>query len=156
MEGLVGTFRPPDLRPVAAEAGAVEGEPRPLYTWEVPRDSSIGLVRSYTPSDGGAPRLVVRLRWGFLGVWDTRAGAFLGALTLPHTHQTFRSLVTYQRPSDGRARVAAGSDGGSFCIFDGDDLRLVREIQTVAGDCHVHSLLAYHEPTTGTTRIVSG
>jgi hypothetical protein len=32
MAGLVGTIRLADLTPVAGEGGAVEGDPRPVYT----------------------------------------------------------------------------------------------------------------------------
>jgi hypothetical protein len=108
MAGLVDTAFQPDLTPVVAEAGAVEGDPRPVYTWAGPPGSALGLVGSYTPSGGGAPRLVAALGAGAtLSVWDTGTGAFLGALQGPGGGHGCRSLVTYQRPSDDRPRVAA-------------------------------------------------
>jgi hypothetical protein len=59
MAGLVDITDLPDLTPVAAEAGAAEGDPRPVYTWAGPPVEGRSIVRSYPPSDGGAPRLVV-------------------------------------------------------------------------------------------------
>jgi hypothetical protein len=60
MAGLADTTRLSDLMPVAAEAGpALEGDPRPVYTWEGPPESALlSLVGSYSPSGGGVPRLV--------------------------------------------------------------------------------------------------
>jgi hypothetical protein len=87
MAGLVGTTRLADLTPVAAETGPAEGDPRPVYTWEGPGGSRLSLVRSYPPSDGGAPRLAAGVwRTGlacFLGAWDTGTGAFLGGSAMP-------------------------------------------------------------------------
>jgi hypothetical protein len=87
MAGLAGTPRLPDLTPVDAEAGAAEGDPRPVNTWEAPSERELSLVQSYTPSDGEAPRLVATAAGGgpgaFMCVWDTGTGAFLGALQGP-------------------------------------------------------------------------
>jgi hypothetical protein len=58
MAGLFDTITMPDLRPVAAEAGAAEGDPRLVYTWAGLSKAMMSLARSYLPSDGGAPRLV--------------------------------------------------------------------------------------------------
>jgi hypothetical protein len=52
MAGLVGTVTLGDLTPVAAEAKAAEGDPRPVYTWAGPSGSEMNIVRSYTLSDG--------------------------------------------------------------------------------------------------------
>jgi hypothetical protein len=79
--GLVGgTAGLADLTPVkAAEARAAEGDPRPVYTWAGPPGTKMSLVRSYTPSHGGAPRLIAAANSRVsLGVWDTGTGAFLG------------------------------------------------------------------------------
>jgi hypothetical protein len=157
MAGLVGTVTLPDLTPLAAEAGAAEGDPRPVYKWVGPSHyGSLRLVRSYPPSGGGAPRLVADVGPGaLLGVWDTGTGAFLGALTgPPGVKETVWSLVTYQRPSDGRPRVAAGSRGGQLCIWDGDDLRVLHSIQ-ISPEGRAR-LAVYEEPTSGSTRLVNG
>jgi hypothetical protein len=158
MAGLVGTTALPNLTPVAAEAGAAEGDPRPVYTWEgyadeLTRPPEMGLICSYTPSDGGAPRLVALVGDGYtLGVWDTGTGAFLGALE----PKSFSCLVTYKRPSDGRPRVAAGSRGGDLCIWDGDDFRVLHAIQTNLLRSAVSCLAVYEEPTSGRTRLITG
>jgi hypothetical protein len=157
MAGSAGTRTLPDLTPVAAEAGAAEGDPRPVYTWTGPSGGALGLVCSYPPSDGGAPRLVADVGPGLtLAVWDTATLAFLGALAGPPGVETVSSLVTYQRPSDGRPRIAAGSDGDRVCIWDGDDLQLLHAIHTNPGGHDVSRLAVYEEPTSGSTRLVSG
>jgi WD40 repeat protein len=157
MAGLDGTALLPDLTPVAAEAGAAEGDPRPVYTWTGPQAIIKGLVCSYRPSDGGAPRLVADLGGrGSLGVWDTGTGAFLGALQGPEHEFAFTSLVTYQRPSDGRPRIAAGSNGGDLCIWDGGDFQLLHNIRTNGGRPTGIRLAVYEEPTSGSTRLVTG
>jgi hypothetical protein len=168
MAGLVGTVTLADLTPVAAEAGAAEGDPRPVYTWTGPPAGALGLVGSYLPSDGAAPRLVAAsgegAKWDpvpsssdFLGVWDTGTGAFLGALTgPPGVEETVWSLVTYQRPSDGRPRIAAGPGGGRLCIWDGDDLRLLHAVDSALEGHTVYCLAVYEDPTSGSTRLVSG
>jgi WD40 repeat protein len=116
----------------------------------------LGLVRSYLPSDGGAPRLVAVLGGGaFLRVWDTGTGTLLQALEFPQPGQELGSLVTYQRPSDDRPRVAAGSDGGHLCIWDGDDFQLVHDIVASAAARPVSRLAVYEEPVSGSTRLVS-
>jgi WD40 repeat protein len=152
MEGVIGTIHLGDLRPVAAEAGAAEGDPRPVYTWTAPRWWG-GIVRSYTPSDGGAPRLVAD-HGAALGVWDTGSGALLGALQGPD--HLFCSLVTYRRASDGRPRVAAGSDGGYLCIWDGDDFQVLHTIRTNRKALPLDHLAIDEEPTSGRTRLVTG
>jgi hypothetical protein len=151
MAGLVA-----DLTPVAAGEGAAEGDPRPVYTWTGPSGSEMNMVRSYPPFDGGAPRLVVHMDDGAcLGVWETGTGAFLGALQGPDDSLVC-SLVTYQRPSDPRFRVAAGSEGGYFCIWQGDDFRVLHVIQTNQSGFAVRWLAVYEEPTSGRTRLVTG
>jgi hypothetical protein len=122
MAGLVGTAALLDLTPVAAEAGAAEGDPRPIYTWEGPAGGEEGIVRSYPPSGGGAPRLVAvatELSGASLGVWDTATGAFLGALR-GHDHAVC-SLVTYGArtgaPGSPRARVEATCASGTATTF---------------------------------------
>jgi WD40 repeat protein len=148
----------PDLRPVAAEAGAAEGDPRAVYTWAGPPDShTLSLVRSYTPPDGGAPRLVVPVRDGRnLCVWHTGTGALLRALQGSEREVAFTSLVTYQPRSDGGPRVAAGSGGGHLCVWDGDDFQVLHAIQTNPGGSAVECLAVYEEPTRGRTRLVTG
>jgi WD40 repeat protein len=157
MAGLVGTAGLPDLTPVAAEAGAAQGNPQPVYTWTGPEGGGEGLVRSYTPSDGGAPRLVAvagGVPGANLGVWDTATGAFLGALQGPD--HVVCSLVAYQRASDGRPRIAAGSEGGYLCTWDGDDFQLLHSIRAYREACPIHNLAVYQEPTSGRTRLVAG
>jgi hypothetical protein len=146
-----------DLTPVTAEAGAAEGDPQPVYTWAGPPDSRLSLVRSYTPSDGGAPRLVAGLGGvqASLRVWDTHNGALLGALPYPKGVTHIYSLVTYQRPSDGRPGIAAGFGGGDLCSWEGDGLKLLHIILTNADGRPVRCLAVYEEPTSGSTRLVS-
>jgi hypothetical protein len=157
MAGLVGITLQPDLTPVAAEAGAAEGDPRPIYTWAGSSGGVLGFVSSYLPSDGGAPRLVaVGGDHAALGVWDTGTGAFLGALPCPPGLETVFTLLTYQRPSDGRPRIAAGLDGGLLCIWDGDDLQLLHTIVAGAEGSEVGCLAVYEEPKSGRTRLVTG
>jgi hypothetical protein len=145
------------LTPVAAEAGAAEGDPRPVYTWAGPLDSTLPTVRLYTPSGGGAPRLVASTGAGVvLGVWDTGTGAFLGSLQGPEPDYNVQSLLTYQRPSDGRPRVVAGTLHGQLCIWDGDDLQGLHTVEANADERPVRCLAVYEEPTSGSTRLVTG
>jgi hypothetical protein len=158
MAELIATTQLPDLTPVAPEPGAAEGDPRPVYTCQVEEGRSLGPLRSYTPSGGGAPRLVARVNVGntrCLGVWDSGSGAWLAALQAPPSH-SFESLVTYQRPSDGRPTVAAGSNRSHLCIFDGDDYRTLCVIETSPVRRPIPSLAVYEEPTSGRTRLVTG
>jgi hypothetical protein len=159
MAELVATTRLPDLTPLAPEPGlAAEGDPRPVYTCQLEGGLAIGPLRSYTPSDGGAPRLVARGNVDLtrcLGVWDSGSGAWLAALQAPRS-QFFQSLVTYQRGSDGRPRVAAGSNKSHVCIFDGDDYRTLRVVEAARDRLPIHSLAVYEEPTSGRTRLVTG
>jgi hypothetical protein len=159
MAGLVGAAGLADLTPVAAEAGAgaAEGDPRPVYTWMSPSEGG-GLVGSYLPSDGGAPRLVSVVGFGqSLCVWDTGTGALLQALQGPDPGRVCRSLATYQRPSDGRPRVAAGFDGGHLWIWDGDDFQLLRTARIKSNGYYSAPRLAvYEELRSGRTRLVSG
>jgi hypothetical protein len=135
-----GGGRPPTGLHVGWPLGGEEAKPGPL----VP------------PSDGGAPRLVaVPGTVPALSVWDTGTGAFLGALQGPDD-SVVCSLVTYQRPSDGRPRVAAGSDGGHLCIWDGDDFQLLHTIRANPEGLAVGNLAVYEEPTSGRTRLVTG
>jgi hypothetical protein len=72
MAGLMAPIQLSSITPVAAEAGAAEGDPRPVFTWEGPWQSVLGLVCSYLPSDeGSAPRLVAgggKLPFSFISV----------------------------------------------------------------------------------------
>jgi WD40 repeat protein len=157
MAGVAGVL--PDLTPVAVEAGAAEGDPRPVYTWAGPRGKDLSIVRSYTPSDGGAPRLVARCRGGRnLCVWHTGTGALLRALPCPKPDSPIFTFLTYQRPLDGRPRVAAGSERGHLSIWDGDDFRLLQSIEThpAEEECHVCCLAVYEQPISGGTRLVTG
>jgi WD40 repeat protein len=145
-----------DLTPVAAEAGAAEGDPRPVYTWEGPPASTSSLVRSYAPSNGGAPRLVAGVGFGHsLGVWDTGTGAFLSALQGPGPDYSVR-CVTYQRSSDGRPRVVAATHPSQLYIWDGDDFRLLHTMRVHPQGRPVRCLAVYEEPTSGSTRLVTG
>jgi hypothetical protein len=166
MAGLVDTVTLPlpDLTPVAAEAGAAEGGPQQVYTWAGPPGDMPGVVRSYSPSDGGAPRLVAASgHWDFFGVWETGTGAFLQALHAPTPGHVSRSLLTYQRPSDGRPRIAAGFYGGHDSIpqlggiWDGDDFHVRTAIDSSPSLGSTISCLAvYEEPMGGRTRLVTG
>jgi hypothetical protein len=157
MAGHADTIILPDLTPVAAEAKAAEGDPRPVYTWAGPSWVKMGMVRSYTAAGGGDPRLVAVLGVGVsLGVWDTGTGAFLGALPCPSAPGDIFSLVTYQLASDGRSRVAACSGGGHLSIWDGDDFRLLHALMASADARTVYCLAVYEEPISGSTRLVSG
>jgi WD40 repeat protein len=158
MAELVATTQLSDLIPVAPEPGAGEGDPRPVYTCQVEGGLALGPLWSYPPSDGGAPRLVARANVGAarcLSVWDSGSGTWLAALQAPPSH-SFESLVTYQRPSDGRPRVAAGSNKGQLCIFDGDGYKALRVTETSPDRRPIHSLAVYEEPTSGRTRLVTG
>jgi hypothetical protein len=139
-----------DLRRVAPEAGAAEGDPRLVFTRSGRWGRELGLVGSYPPSDGGAPRLVGSAGVGaLLGVWDTGTGAFLGALQGSEPGHESTSLLTYQRASDGRPRVAAGFDRGRLCIWDGDDFQLLHTVLTNPDQHCVKRLAVYEEPTGG-------
>jgi hypothetical protein len=156
MAGLVDTVTLPDLTPVAAEAGAAsEGDPRPVYTWEGPWVTRSCLVRSYLPSGGGAPRLVGGVGPdASLGVWDTGTGACLGGLQAPQGARDIECLVTYQRASDGRSRVAGVFNGGRLCIWDGDDFQRLHTMQTTADTRATHGPAVYDDPTSGSTWLV--
>jgi WD40 repeat protein len=156
MAGLVGTTVLPDLTPVAAEAGAAEGDPRPVYTWAGPPDRRLGAIRSYPPSGGGAPRLVVLVDSRVFHVWDTGTGSFLQALRIPDYPHLWCSLLTYQRASDGRPRVAAGSFQGKLYIWDGDDFEVLHTIHTTTQPRALSCLAVYEETTSGRTRLVTG
>jgi hypothetical protein len=151
------SHRLPDLTPVPAEEG--DPGPWPVYSWAAPSNTEPHIVRTYTPSDGDAPRLVAGEWQGraffLVGVWDTATGAFVGALQGPAPEQGFISLLTYQR-LDGRPRVAAGLYRGPLCIWDGDDLRLLHAIQISPGGHEQWKLAVYNEPTSGRTRLVTG
>jgi hypothetical protein len=104
-----------------------------------------------------APRLVAGLGGGRAGlaVWSTGTGLLLGALPCPLDATDIFSLLTYQRPSDGRPRVSASFDGGRVGIWDGDDLRVLHTI-AAAVEKEVFCLAVYEEPTGGSTRLVTG
>jgi hypothetical protein len=158
MAGLVDITVPEDLRPVAAEAGAAEGDPGPVYTWTGPLGRETGLVRSYVPSDGGAPRLVADVGADVLRlcVWDSGTGALVRELRAPECSPVCRGLVTYQRRPDDRPRIAAVSDGGDMCIWDGDDLQVLHTFETHPGVPAVRCLAVYEEPISGRARLVTG
>jgi WD40 repeat protein len=149
----------PALTPVIVKAGGTEGECHWAYTWQGRDSHSLTLVRSYTPSGGGAPRLVATLDGGrdrswALCVWDTGTGAFLGALEGSPRTEILDSLLTYQRPSDGRPMVATGSQDGRLCIWDGDDYSMRLKLKT-----HRHPvrfLAVYEEPAGKRLRLVTG
>jgi hypothetical protein len=67
------TVRRADLMLVAPEA-EVEGEPRVIYTFQADTNHQTLLLRSYSPSDEGAPRLVANLR----GVANSSLGVAVG------------------------------------------------------------------------------
>jgi WD40 repeat protein len=144
------------LTAVAPHADAVEGDPRMIYTSQADTNYQTLLLGSYTPSDEGAPRLVATLRpvESCLGVWDTGTGAFLRALTYPETE--FTSLITYQRRSDGRPRIAGGSNTGDVVIWDGNDFRLLQAMEADGRAQPVLRLYMYEETTSGRTRLVTG
>jgi hypothetical protein len=157
MAGLVGTTVLADLTPVAAEAGAAEGDIRWVYTWEGLPGNWMSKVRSYPPSDGGAPRLVAMVGTDCcMGVWDTGTGAFLAALQGPEGAGDVDRLVTYQRPSDGRPRIAAGFRRGHLCIWDGDHFQVLHARRTSPEGGYSRCLAVYEEPTSGRTRLVTG
>jgi WD40 repeat protein len=153
MAGLVGTVTLADLTPVTGKTGAAEGGPRPIYTWAGPSGGEEGTVRSYPPSGGAATRLVAALH-EYLGVWDTGSGAFLQALQGPDDYVW--SLLTYQRGSDGRPRIAAGSHRSSLRIWDGDDFEVLHNTSTDPEARPLHHLAVYEEPASGRTRLVTG
>jgi hypothetical protein len=162
MAGLADTIRLADLIPVAAQTGkGREGDPFRVYRGHIPHCTGVSYLDSYTPSDGGAPRLVADINLeacgtSILGVWDTGTGAFLRALPSQTDDEKFTSLVTYQRASDGRPRIAAGLGKGHLCIWDGDDFSTLHAILANREGCSVYRLAVYEEPTGGRTRIVTG
>jgi WD40 repeat protein len=153
MAGLVAAPRVWDLTPVAPGVEGAEGDPRPLFTWEPNGGQSNGyrVLGSSLPSDGGAPRLIVDIDEGYIGVWDTGTGALLHEL-MPGG---CTSLVTYHRQPDGRPRVAAGTTLGQVLIYDGDDFRLVGTISEEGLGEHIFRVITYEEPTSGRTRLVT-
>jgi hypothetical protein len=155
---IAETTRLPDLTPVAPEAGLVEGVPRRIYTCQVTTAHRISTLGAYTPSDGSAPRLTANLTLGqdrCVGVWDTGTGAFVRALHGPQRGQEFWSLTTYQRPSDGRPRIAAGSARGHLCVWDGDDFSALHTIETNPEGRSLAKIVVYEDPNTGRTRLVT-
>jgi hypothetical protein len=147
----------PDLMvPLAAhERERAEGDPRHAFEWKGP---IYGAPRSYPPSDGGAPRLVMAARSSqpSLGVWDTGTGAFLRALEWPQRRDYDTRFFTYQRPSDGRPRIAAVGRAGQLGIWDGDDFQMLYTLQAGSEGVPVGCLAVYEEPTSGRTRLVTG
>jgi hypothetical protein len=89
-------------------------------------------------------------------VWDSGTGACLWALEGLDRDHEFTDLATYQRPSDGRPRIAAGSNRGRLCIWDGEDFRLIHRIVTSAKGVSVRHLAVYEEPMSGKMRLVTG
>jgi WD40 repeat protein len=153
------------LTAMVARAGGAEGDsgaPHLVYTWQGHDNHNLTLVRSYTPSGGGAPRLVATQNYGgqdhhwVLSVWDTGTGACLGALEGPEQRRGFGSLVTYQRASDGRPRIATGSDDGRVCIWDGDDYSMRLKLLADPKGHSVGFLAVYEEPTSRKTRLITG
>jgi hypothetical protein len=98
-----------DLRRLAN--GGTEAIPL-VYTLQAETGRTCSCLGSYTPSDGGAIRLVTIFSLGTdvcPGVWETGTGAFLGPLQgVQRGGQESWSLLTYQRSSDRRPRIAAG------------------------------------------------
>jgi WD40 repeat protein len=159
MAELVGATRLPDLTPLAAGGQGGEGDPRPFYTLAYEAGPVFGLLSTYTPSDGGVPRLVVKLdeeSTSSLQVWDTGTGAFLRAFEGVEPDEDSKILVTYHRPSDGRPRIAAGMKDGHLCVWDGDDFTALQTVQTNTEGLCVNRLAVYEEPRGGRTRLVTG
>jgi hypothetical protein len=152
MAELLDAVRTPDLTPVAPEVERAEGEPRPVFTWQADAAAThpCRFFRSSIPSTGGAPRLIVDLHPEggdrCVGAWDTETGALLHMLPCECT-----SLVTYQRPSDGRARIAAGTIHGRVLVLDGDDFCLLSTSTRDGEGGAILRLVAYHEPKNGGT-----
>jgi hypothetical protein len=164
----LGPTRLPHMRtPVTTEGPAREGDPRQLFEWafHTPnlRDDSSLCLRSYTPSGGGAPRLVgciIAAADPWVGVWNTQTGAFLSALedSLYPEHEP-SALVTYQRSGDHCPRVATGRLHGVLQVHDGDSFRLLTTMQTdpeLRLYDGVSCLAVYHEPMGESTRLVAG
>jgi hypothetical protein len=166
MAGLFDPVRVPDLIPVAPEAlqGGHGGDaPLPVYTCAIDiegaRRQSPGALGTYSPSGGGAPRLVVGIPsvdGDFLGVYDTGTGAFLRALQASRREPRLHRMVTYQRPLDGRPGVAAADDG-RVCVWngDGDDPHALHTLPVKDDDGGWLALIVYEEPTSSRTRLVS-
>jgi hypothetical protein len=147
-------------RVAAREAKGETGSPDLIYTLQADTRRTCNCLGSYIPSHGSATRLVATFTLSpsdfCPGVWDTGTGAFLGALWGAQIDDDYEfwSLITYQRSSDRRPRVAAGTQGGRLCIWDGDDLRILHETEfNRLGDVVQH--LAVYEERTGRTRLVS-
>jgi hypothetical protein len=161
-----------DWSPVVASKDddeLVPGGPRQLYTCKGMRGalgSAFYSISSYITSAGDT-RIVAT--WGELGededgddmeyysviVWDVKTGAFLTALEVPEGKPPVRSLVTYQRASDGRPRIAAGFRGGQIYTYDGEDYRALQKSDE-AHDARITCLVVYEDPTTGRVRLASG
>jgi WD40 repeat protein len=164
MTELVETIHLPDLTPVGpGEEGVAEGSPRLVFTWAFPAGPASVPVTSYTPSDGGAPRLVASIGLDdgspCVGVWDTSTGAFLQAVRDPDLVDKFTCIVSYQRRPDGGYAVAAGHSGGYICIWNGDNFQRLRTLDTdptARRAVPVRCLLAYEEPTNKQVRLISG
>jgi hypothetical protein len=171
MAELADRTCPPDLTPVPDEEGATEGQPRPVFTCQ--GTPAIGdpygarslraLVSSYRPSGGGATRLVANFHVGTrfcLSVWDSNTGAFLRCLD-PVEESIYvigavLTLVAYQRLSDNSPGIAAGYRG-CFCIWHGDEYSVRHVIRSdPGGQFGVSHLVAYDDPGSGRTRLVSG
>jgi WD40 repeat protein len=107
--------------------------------------------------------LVTRTATGStLAVWDTATGAFLRALQgSDPDNDDCSAFLTYQRLSDGRPRIAAGSDETHLTIWDGDDFQILHWIKAVTspidedGDSGM-CLAVYDDPTSRGTRLVTG
>jgi hypothetical protein len=164
MAGLAETIQLPDLTVAAPVEGAAEGGPRPLFTFacRVARAPQCISVRSYTPFNGGRLRLlaiVAKDEGSCMGVWDTGTGAFLQALRDPDLTDKFTCIVAYPQRPDGRYAVAAGSNGGRICAWDGDDFRRLFCLDTNPTErdreASVSYLVAYEEPASGRVRLVS-
>jgi hypothetical protein len=105
----------PDLLPPAGGHTGEECEAFPVLKLQVDiaevwRYRDPFTLISYTPSEGGAPRLVATMPeelGNCLGVFDTGTGAFLHALEEAQPDADIYGLLTYQRHPDGRPRIAA-------------------------------------------------
>jgi hypothetical protein len=123
--------------------------------------NTLGLVRSYNPSGGGAPRVVANFlleegpdHYPGLGVWDSGTGAFLHALPRLDLREDVSCLLTYWR-SGGDYRIAAGSTQGRLHVWD-EEGRSLHIVKTNARHLRVGQLAVYEEPTTGRSRLVTG
>jgi hypothetical protein len=129
-----------------------------VYTLALEGKHECTHVLSFTPSSGGAPRLVLGMMddddYPFLAVYDTGSGAFLGTVEAPEREprQGVCSLISYQQPSNGLVCLVAGFGNGRVFVWNGNDRSLLRIIWTN----QVDHLAMYEDPGSGKARLVSG